>query len=120
MESGAAMHQSPHSTVLRYADLTVDLGTREVRRAGRRLDRPPTPREFELLVYFLRNPRQVLSRGQILDAVWGYTADTTDNAVDVYVAYLRRKLEAGGRPRLIHTVFGAGYRLTELESQSQL
>ena len=108
------------SRVLAYADLTVDLATGEVRRAGMRLDRALTPREYQLLVYFLRNRRQVVTRGQILDAVWGYTTDVTENAVDVYVAYLRRKLEAGGRPRLVHTVFGSGYRLTELESQSQL
>ncbi|MEA2645784.1 MAG: two-component system, OmpR family, response regulator MprA [Chloroflexota bacterium] len=98
---------------LRFSDLTLDLATREVRRDGVRLERP-TPREFELLEYMLRNPRQVLSRSQILDAVWGYTSDTTENAVDVYIAYLRRKLEARGGARLIHTVFGTGYRLTEL------
>jgi two-component system, OmpR family, response regulator MprA len=104
--------RAPHSgRVLRFADLTLDAGAREVRRG----DRPVvlTTLEFDLLRYFLHNPRQVLSRGQILDAVWGYDFSATSNVVDVYVGYLRQKLEEDGAARLIHTVRGAGYVLRE-------
>jgi two-component system response regulator MprA len=97
--------------VLGFADLTLDAGAREVRRGARGITL--TALEFELLHYFLRNPRQVLSRGQILDAVWGYDFGAASNVVDVYVGYLRQKLEEGGEPRLIHTVRGAGYVLRE-------
>jgi two-component system response regulator MprA len=97
--------------VLRFADLSLDAGAREARRGEREI--ALTTLEFELLHYLLRNPRQVLSRGQILDAVWGYDSSTMSNVVDVYVGYLRQKLEEGGAPRLIHTVRGAGYVLRE-------
>jgi DNA-binding response OmpR family regulator len=73
----------------------------------------PTPREYELLLYFLRNPRQVLTRGQILDAVWGYDFGGSNNSVDVYVGYLRRKLETAGLSRLIQTIYGVGYSLRD-------
>ena len=72
-----------------------------------------TTLEFNLFTYFARNPRIVLSRAQILEAVWGLDAETTSNVVDVYVRYLRTKLEAGGEPRVIHTVRGAGYVFKE-------
>lgn len=72
-----------------------------------------TALEFRLFEYFMRNPRVVLSRSQILIEVWGLDAETTSNVVDVYVRYLRQKLEAAGEPRLIHTVRGAGYVLRE-------
>jgi two-component system response regulator MprA len=99
------------AAALTYADLSVDLSSRAVRRGATSID--PTPREFELLLYFLRNPRQVLTRGQIMDAVWGYDFGGASNSVDVYVGYLRRKLEHGGLSRLIQTVYGVGYALRD-------
>ncbi len=96
---------------MRFADLSMDMGTREVRRGPHPI--ALTAREFDLLQHFLRNPRQVLTRERILDAVWGFDFETTSNAVDVYVGYLRQKLEADGQPRLIHTVRGVGYVLRE-------
>ena len=97
--------------VLRFADLTLDPGTREVRRGGRALELTRT--EFLLLELFLRNPRQVLTRDVIFDRVWGYDFGPTSNSLEVYVGYLRRKTEAAGEPRLIHTVRGVGYALRE-------
>jgi two-component system, OmpR family, response regulator MprA len=96
---------------LRYADLTLDPGTREVRRAGRAIQL--TTLEFDLLRHLLKHPRQVLSRAQLLEAVWGYDSENVSNVVDVYVGYLRAKLEEAGEPRLIQTVRGAGYALRE-------
>ncbi len=96
---------------LRYADLVMDLGAHEVVRGDRVL--PLTAKEFELLQHFLRNPRQVLTREQIMDTVWGFDFGTTSNVVDVYVGYLRHKLEENGRPRVLHTVRGVGYVLRE-------
>ncbi len=92
---------------LSLADLSIDVEAMEAWRGDRRIDL--TALEFQLLVYFARNPRIVLSRSQILLGVWGLDADTTSNIVDVYVRYLRQKLEEDGEPRLIHTVRGAGY-----------
>jgi len=89
----------------------MDLGTREVRRGEHSV--ALTPKEFDLLQHLLRNPRQVLTRDRILDAVWGYDFGATSNSVDVYVGYLRQKLEADGSPRLIQTVRGVGYALRE-------
>jgi len=89
-----------------YADVEVDLDAREARRADRLLRLTGT--EFELLCHFVRNPRRVLTRDQILDAVWGYDFGATSNVVDVYVGYVRAKL---GEPRLIHTMRGIGYVL---------
>jgi two-component system response regulator MprA len=104
--------QAPRALkVLRYADLSMDLGTREVRRGEHSV--ALTPKEFDLLQHLLRNPRQVLTRDRILDAVWGYDFGATSNSVDVYVGYLRQKLEADGSPRLIQTVRGVGYALRE-------
>jgi two-component system response regulator MprA len=97
---------------LRFSDLVLDLGTREVWRGSRSITLTRT--EFNLLELFMRHPRQVLERGQILEEVWGYDFPTTANSLEVYVGYLRRKLEAGGEPRLIHTVRGVGYSLREL------
>jgi two-component system response regulator MprA len=97
---------------LTFADLTMDIGTRDVVRGERAIDL--TPREFDLLQFFLRNPRQVLTRDRILDIVWGYGFGATSNSVDVYVGYLRAKVEEDGRPRLIHTVRGVGYALREM------
>jgi two-component system, OmpR family, response regulator MprA len=97
--------------LLRFADLELDTGTREVRRGDRPIDLTRT--EFHLLELLLRNPRQVLTRSLILERVWGYDFGPTSNSLDVYVGYLRRKTEADGEPRLIHTVRGVGYALRE-------
>ena len=96
---------------LAYADVRVDVDAMEVYRGERLVDL--TALEFRLFEYFVRNPRVVLSRSQILIEVWGLDAETTSNVVDVYVRYLRQKLEAGGEARLLHTVRGAGYVLKE-------
>jgi two-component system, OmpR family, response regulator MprA len=97
--------------VLRFADVELDLGTREVRRGGDPIELTRT--EFSLLELFLRNPRQVLTRSIIFERVWGYDFGFGSNSLDVYVGYLRRKTEAGGRPRLIQTIRGVGYALRE-------
>jgi two-component system, OmpR family, response regulator MprA len=97
---------------LRFADLALDQGTREVVRGGRPISLTRT--EFSLLELFLRHPRQVLTRSRILEDVWGYDFPTSGNALEVYVGYLRRKTEAGGEPRLIHTMRGVGYALREM------
>jgi two-component system response regulator MprA len=96
---------------LRFADLELDPGTREVHRAGEPIELTRT--EFSLLELFLRNPRQVLTRSVIFERVWGYDFGPSSNSLDVYIGYLRRKTEAGGRSRLIHTVRGVGYALRE-------
>ena len=97
--------------VLEFADLTLDTGTRVVRRGTRGMELTRT--EFNLLELFLRNPRQVLTRSIIFERVWGYDFGPTSNSLEVYVGYLRRKTEADGEPRLIHTVRGIGYALRE-------
>lgn len=94
---------------LRFADLSLDTRTREVHRGDRRVRLTRT--EFALLELLLRHPRQVLERSRILDEVWGIDFPTTANSLEVYVGYLRRKTEAGGEPRLVHTVRGVGYVL---------
>jgi two-component system response regulator MprA len=96
---------------LRFADVELDPGTREVLRGGERIELTRT--EFSLLELFLRNPRQVLTRSVIFERVWGYDFGFASNSLDVYIGYLRRKTEAGGKPRLIHTVRGVGYALRE-------
>jgi two-component system response regulator MprA len=100
-----------HDEVLRFADVELDVGTREVRRAGDPIELTRT--EFALLELFLRNPRQVLTRSVIFERVWGYDFGFASNSLDVYIGYLRRKTEAGGKPRLIQTVRGVGYALRE-------
>jgi two-component system response regulator MprA len=99
------------SDILRFGDLQLDPGTREVRRGGESIDLTRT--EFSLLELFLRNPRQVLTRSIIFERVWGYDFGPSSNSLDVYIGYLRRKTESGGRGRLIHTVRGVGYALRE-------
>ena len=96
---------------LSFADLSLDPDTREVLRGGRAISLTRT--EFSLLELLLAHPRRVLSRAQILEQVWGYDFPTTGNALEVYIGYLRRKTEADGEPRLIHTVRGVGYVLRE-------
>jgi two-component system, OmpR family, response regulator MprA len=95
--------------VLRFADLSLDPGTRDVRRAGRRIELTRT--EFLLLELLLRNARQVLPREVIFDRVWGYDFGANSNSLEVYIGYLRRKTELEGESRLIHTVRGVGYVL---------
>lgn len=94
-----------------YADLSLDPLTRETRRGSRSF--ALTPKEFDLLAYLLRHPRQVIPRDRILQDVWGYDFDGNGNVLEVYVGYLRTKTEAGGESRLIHTVRGVGYALRE-------
>jgi two-component system response regulator MprA len=94
---------------LSFADLALDPNTRQASRAGQIIDLTPT--EYSLLELFLRHPRQVLEREQILARVWGYDFEGEDNVLEVYVGYLRKKTEAGGAPRLIQTVRGVGYVL---------
>ena len=98
-------------TALSYADLSLDPVTRETRRAERPFEL--TAKEFDLLHFFMRHPRQVLQREQILQAVWGYDFGGDDNVLEVYIGYLRKKSEAGSEPRLIQTVRGVGYVLRE-------
>jgi len=97
--------------VLTFSDLSMDVATRDVRRGGRAIELTRT--EFTLLEMFLRRPRRVLERSFILEEVWGYDFPTTANSLEVYVGYLRRKTEAEGETRLIHTVRGVGYVLKE-------
>jgi two-component system response regulator MprA len=95
--------------VVRFEDLSLNPQTREVRRGGRAIEL--TKIEFDLLELFLQHPRQVLTRDQILDLVWGYNFDSGTNSLAVYIGYLRRKLEEDGEARLIQTVRGVGYAL---------
>jgi two-component system, OmpR family, response regulator MprA len=97
--------------VLRFADLSLDPVTREVRRGDRAMSLTRT--EFSLLELLMRRPRHVLDRAYILEEVWGYDFPTTANSLEVYIGYLRRKTEAEGEPRLLHTVRGVGYVLRE-------
>jgi DNA-binding response OmpR family regulator len=96
---------------LRFADLVLDTGTHSASRGQREIELTTT--EYQLLSEFLRHPRQVLAKEQLVDRVWGYDFDGNYNILEVYVRYLRSKLEAGGEARLIHTVRGAGYLLRE-------
>jgi two-component system response regulator MprA len=95
--------------LLRFADLEVDPGAHEARRDGRLLELTRT--EFLLLELLMRHPRQVLTRETIFDRVWGYDFGPASNSLEVYIGYLRRKTEAAGEPRLLHTVRGVGYVL---------
>jgi two-component system response regulator MprA len=97
--------------VLHFGDLELDPATREVRRDGDPIELTRT--EFALLELFMLNPRQVLTRSIIFERVWGYDFGFGSNSLDVYIGYLRRKTEAGGKPRLIQTVRGVGYALRE-------
>jgi len=97
-------------TILRVADLEMDVALREVNRAGQRIDL--SPKEFTLLEYFMRHPRQVLTRDQITEHIWNFDFYGDSNVVDVYVGYLRRKIDRGFDPPLLHTVRGVGYRLS--------
>ncbi|MSQ24232.1 MAG: response regulator transcription factor [Chloroflexi bacterium] len=104
-------HEPVSQEVLRYADVQIDIGERRAHRGERELALSTT--EFALLHHFLRHPRRVLAREAILDTIWGPEFVRPTNVVGVYVGYLRSKLEADGKPRLLHTVRGAGYVLRE-------
>lgn len=101
----------PAPVVLRFGDLELDPETRRTHRGGRGIDL--TEREFALLTRFLEHPQVVLTREALLDEVWGPDHPASQNALEVYVGYLRRKLEAGGESRLLHTVRGVGYVLRD-------
>jgi len=97
--------------LLRFNDLSLDTAAREVKRGDEIVEL--TSQEFDLLELFLRHPRQVLNRDMIYEKVWGYDFGGESNVIEVYVRYLRSKLEASGKPRLIHTIRGVGYVLRE-------
>jgi two-component system response regulator MprA len=101
----------PENQCVAFSDVTLDPSSRETARGGHIITLTVT--EFNLLHLFLRYPRQVLERARILDEVWGYDFGGDDNVLEIYVGYLRKKLEADARPRLIHTVRGVGYVLRE-------
>jgi two-component system, OmpR family, response regulator MprA len=101
--------QPQDGAIVQFADLMINTSTREVQRGGEPIEL--TTREYELLLFFMRNPRQVLTRDMIYERVWGYDFGGESNIIDVYIRYIREKTEAGGRIRLIHTVRGAGYVL---------
>lgn len=98
-------------TVLRFADLTLNVSTREVTRGTRKIEL--TTKEFDLLHFFIRHPRQVLTREMLYDRIWGYDFGGESNILEVYIRYLRSKLETGDEVRLIQTVRGVGYALRE-------
>lgn len=99
------------SALLAIGDLTLNPDSREVRRSGREIEL--TNREFELLEYLARNQKLIVSRERLLEEVWGYDPTDETNTIDVFISNLRRKLEAGGEPRVLHTKRGAGYVLKE-------
>ena len=104
--------RNPEQTeILRFADVELDTGTRIARRGNRDISFSTT--EYELLALFMRRPRQVLTRDIIMERVWGYDFEGESNVLEVYVGYLRNKLEANGEPRILHTIRGAGYVLRE-------
>ena len=105
----ALLRRTEGDEILRVADLEVNTSTREVRRGKRRIDL--TSREYDLLEFMARNPRRVLSRELLLSRVWEEEFSRTTNLVDVYVGYLRKKIDAPGEQRIVHTVRGAGYAL---------
>jgi two-component system response regulator MprA len=107
----AAAPRDEQTEELEFADVRIDLAACMASRGDRKLDLTRT--EYLLLEYLLTNPRRVLSRSMIFEHVWGYDLAASSKALDVYVSYLRRKLEAGGEPRLIHTVRSVGYTLRE-------
>src|SRR5689334_17399502 len=103
--------EEENGSLLRYADLTLDRGAWEAKRGTRKLELSRT--EFQLLALFLEHPKQVLTRSQIFERVWGYDFGSSSNSLGVYMGYLRRKTELDGEPRLLHTVRGVGYVLRD-------
>ncbi|MFC9067134.1 MULTISPECIES: response regulator transcription factor [Streptomyces] len=110
-DGGDGTGPDPDAGLLTFGELRMDPATREVRRGQRPVELTRT--EYTLLELFLTHPRQVLTREQILHAVWGFEYEPSSNSLDVYIMYLRRKTEAGGEPRLVHTVRGVGYVLRD-------
>lgn len=106
----------PATGILRHQDLEMDRLRRVIKRGGQRLDL--APREFRLLEFFLLNPERVMSRSTLLEKVWDMSFDPETNVVDAHISNLRKKLEEGNRPRLIHTVRGAGYVLRATDTES--
>ena len=106
-------HRPAEREVLRFADLTLNPATRQAWRGEREIEL--TAKEYDLLELFARHPRQVLTRDIIYDQIWGYDFGGESNIIEVYVRYLRTKLEAGGEPRLIQTMRGVGYALREVD-----
>lgn len=106
-----AEDQPAHSELLRFGDLTMNTQTREVRRGERSINLTRT--EFSLLKVFMENPRKVLERTFLMEEVWGFDFPTTANSLEVYIGYLRRKTEAGGEQRILHTVWSVGYVLRD-------
>lgn len=98
-------------TVLHFADVTLNVSTREVMRGNRKIEL--TTKEFDLLHFFMRHPRQVMTREMLYDRIWGYDFGGESNILEVYIRYLRSKLEASDEPRMIQTVRGVGYALRE-------
>jgi two-component system response regulator MprA len=103
--------RATEESILHFADLTLNVTTREVTRGAHKIDL--TTKEFDLLHFFMRHPRQVLTRELIYDRIWGYDFNGESNILEVYMRYLRTKLEATGEPRLLQTVRGVGYALRE-------
>lgn len=99
------------TTILQFSDLTLNTITREVTRAGQTIDL--SPKSYLVLEYLIRNPNRVLTRDQIIDHVWNFDYDNDSNVIDVYIGYLRRKLDNGFESKLLHTVRGVGYILKE-------
>ncbi len=108
---GALLRRTEEDEVLQIADLSIDTASRDIWRGKRRIEL--TAREYELLEFMARNPRRVLSRSLLLSRVWGHESGVETNVVDVYVGYLRKKLDAAGEVALIRTIRGAGYALRE-------
>jgi two-component system, OmpR family, response regulator MprA len=106
-----AVEEPDAAETMRLGDLTLDLGSRTVRRGAVLLDLTRT--EFSLLHALLERPGQVMTRGQLFERVWGYDLDRSSNSLDVYIGYLRRKLEPAGAPKLVHTIRGVGFVLRE-------
>lgn len=106
-----------NSELHRFLELEMNEGTRDVKRSGRMIEL--TPREFDLLLYLIKNPQQVLSREQVLNAVWGYDYYGDTNVIDVYIRYLRKKVDAGERSTYIQTVRGVGYVLKEQDNEAK-
>lgn len=103
--------KTDRAQTLKFADLEIDLGSREVHRGEQRITL--TAKEFDMVEVFLRHPRQVLKREFLFDRIWGYDFGGESNILEVYIRYIRHKLESEGKPRLIHTVRGVGYVLKE-------
>jgi DNA-binding response OmpR family regulator len=109
LQAMVRLHGRREGRALTVGELTVDPSRRVASRSGRELGL--TTREFDVLLVLAEHPGQVLSRAQLLEHVWGYTWDVETNVVDVFIGYLRRKLEAGGEARVLHTVRGVGFTL---------